>query len=69
MRPSCAQAAGRVRGDHRAARPLVLVALLTVPLAGGHLGRLLDVKLRGFPILIGALVIQVLVITVFPEPL
>jgi hypothetical protein len=46
---------------------LVVVALLTVPLAGGHLGRLLDVKLRGFPILLGALVVQVLVITVFPN--
>jgi hypothetical protein len=46
---------------------LVVVALVTVPLAGGHLIRLLDVQLRGVPFLIGALVIQVLVISVVPN--
>jgi hypothetical protein len=45
---------------------LVLVALLSVPLSGGHLANLLDVKVRGLPILIGALVVQVLVISVIP---
>lgn len=45
---------------------LVVVALLTVPVAGGHLSRLLDVKLRGFPMLITALVVQVLLISVVP---
>ena len=46
---------------------LVGVALLTVPVAGGHLSRLLDIKLRGFPLLIAALVVQVLVISVVPD--
>lgn len=45
----------------------VVVATLTVPLAGGHLGRLLDVKLRALPILFGAFIVQVLVISVIPD--
>lgn len=46
---------------------LVALALLTVPLAGGHLGGLLDIRLRGLPILIGALAVQVLVISIIPD--
>jgi hypothetical protein len=46
---------------------LVALAVLSVPLCGGHLGGLLDVKLRGLPILVGALAVQVLVISVIPD--
>jgi hypothetical protein len=46
---------------------LVALALMTVPLAGGHLSGLLDVTLRGLPVLVGALGIQVLVISVVPD--
>jgi hypothetical protein len=46
---------------------LVALALLTVPLAGGRLIGLLDVHLRGLPILVAALLVQVLVISVVPD--
>lgn len=46
---------------------LALVAIATVPLTGGHLGRLLDVGLRGLPLVAGALLVQVLVISVVPD--
>lgn len=45
----------------------VVVALATVPVSGGLLSRLLDVTLRGFPMLVTALVVQVLVISVVPH--
>jgi hypothetical protein len=46
---------------------LAVLALATVPLAGGHLSRLLDVHLRGLPLLVGALVVQVVVISLVPD--
>jgi hypothetical protein len=46
---------------------LVVLAIVAVPLSGGRLEKLLDLKLRGLPFVIGALVVQILVISVFPE--
>lgn len=45
----------------------VLLGVVTVPLAGGRLGRLRDLRLRGLGILVGALLVQVLVISVVPD--
>jgi hypothetical protein len=46
---------------------LAVLAVATVPLAGGHLSRLLDLELRGLPLVIGALVVQVIVISLVPD--
>jgi hypothetical protein len=46
---------------------LALLAVATVPLAGGHLSRLLDLPIRGLWLVIGALVVQVVVISVVPD--
>lgn len=43
---------------------LLIVAL--VPVTGGHLRRLAEIKLRWIPLVAAALVVQVLVITVWP---
>jgi Family of unknown function (DUF5317) len=43
---------------------LLIVAL--VPLTGGHLRRLADIKLRWVPLAVAALAVQVVVITVWP---
>lgn len=43
-----------------------LVSAFTVPLAGGKLSRLADAKLRGTPLILGALGIQILIITAMP---
>jgi hypothetical protein len=45
---------------------LVLLSLILVPLAGGRLSRLADLQLRLIPLAVGALVVQVLAINVFP---
>lgn len=44
-----------------------LVLLAAVPLTGGSLARLADLRVRGVPLLVGALGLQVLVITVWPS--
>jgi hypothetical protein len=41
----------------------VLLALATVPLAGGHLSRLADLHLRAVPLVFGALVVQIVIIS------
>jgi hypothetical protein len=46
---------------------LAIVAIVTVPLAGGRLGRLADVRLRAVWALAAALLAQVLIISVVPE--
>jgi hypothetical protein len=46
---------------------LVVLAIAVVPISGGRLGRLLDLQLRGLPLVIGALVVQVIVISVLPH--
>ena len=43
-----------------------LLSALTVPLAGGRLSRLADAKLRGTPLILGALGIQVVITTLMP---
>jgi hypothetical protein len=43
---------------------LLIVAL--VPLTGGHLGRLAEIKLRWVPLVVAALAVQVVVITIWP---
>ena len=40
--------------------------LISVPLTGGHLSKLADVHLRGTPVIVTALAIQVLIVTIFP---
>jgi Family of unknown function (DUF5317) len=45
---------------------LAILILITVPLTGGRLSRLADVRLRWTPVIFGALVIQVLIVTIFP---
>lgn len=45
---------------------LAVAALLTVPFAGGRLGLLADLRLRGVPLLLGALGLQVVIISVLP---
>ena len=44
----------------------VLLGVITVPLAGGRLSNLADVKLRFVPAVLIALVLQVAIISVFP---
>ena len=44
----------------------IALALVTVPVAGGHLTRLADLRLRGVPWLFAALIVQVLVISFLP---
>jgi hypothetical protein len=46
---------------------LFAVLILSVPLAGGRLGRLAQLELRGTPLLYLALAIQVLIIEVLPD--
>lgn len=46
---------------------LVLVAILSVPLTGGRLGRLAEVRIRWFPVLFAALAIQILIIEIVPH--
>jgi hypothetical protein len=45
---------------------LGLLALISVPLAGGHLSRLADIQLRGTAFIFSSLVLQVLIVTIFP---
>jgi hypothetical protein len=44
----------------------VVLALVTVPLAGGRVGRLAEVRLRGAPILFAALALQIVILFVVP---
>ncbi|HEY5171208.1 MAG TPA: DUF5317 domain-containing protein [Acidimicrobiia bacterium] len=46
---------------------LALLILLSVPLTGGRLARLADVRLRWTPVIFTALAIQVLIVTIFPS--
>ena len=43
-----------------------LVAVATVPLCGGHLGRLAQLRLRSWPLLVAAFALQTLPISVWP---
>lgn len=45
---------------------LAVIALLTVPLAGGQVRLLADLRLRAVPLLFGALGLQVVIISVLP---
>lgn len=44
-----------------------LLALATVPLAGGRLGRLAGLRLRAVPLVVSALLIQIVIISVVPD--
>jgi hypothetical protein len=44
----------------------VVLALATVPLAGGRIGRLAEVRLRGAPLLFAALALQIVIVVVVP---
>src|SRR3954462_14802881 len=44
-----------------------LLLLVTVPVAGGRLGRLSEVEIRGLWLVAAAFAIQVLLVTVFPS--
>lgn len=46
---------------------VALLAVVTVPLTGGRLGRLADVRFRAPWLAIGGLAVQVLVVSVFPD--
>jgi lipoprotein signal peptidase len=46
---------------------LALLAVLTVPLTGGHLSRLAEVRFRAPALAIGGLALQVLVVSVLPD--
>jgi len=46
---------------------VALAALATVPLAGGSLVRLADLRLRGGAVAVAALALQLLIVTVLPE--
>jgi hypothetical protein len=46
---------------------LVTLSVLTVPLAGGRVSALADMRFRGAPMIFAALAIQVAIITVAPE--
>lgn len=45
---------------------VVVLALLTVPLAGGHLGKLAQVQLRGKPLIFAALAVQIVIVNIVP---
>jgi hypothetical protein len=45
---------------------LVLLALASVPLTGGRLSAIAEVRIRGGWIALGALAVQVLIVTIFP---
>src|SRR5437868_3243138 len=45
---------------------VVALSLLTVPLAGGRLSRVSDLRLRWTPVIFAALAIQVLIVSVAP---
>jgi hypothetical protein len=45
----------------------VVLALVTVPVAGGRIGRLADVRLRWAPLLFAALVLQMLIVAAVPS--
>src|SRR5439155_21553824 len=45
---------------------VVLVSVLTVPLAGGRLSALSEVRLRYWGLIVAALAVQILIITVMP---
>lgn len=44
----------------------VALVLVTVPLAGGKLSRLADVDLRGVPVIVAALAIQIVIVSLVP---
>ncbi len=44
----------------------VIVAVASVPLAGGRLSRLASVELRAKPVIYGALVLQVMIVSIVP---
>ena len=44
----------------------VVLALVTVPLAGGRIGRLAEVRLRWAPLLFAALALQIVILVVVP---
>jgi len=43
-----------------------ILVVCSVPLAGGRLAKLGEVELRGVPCIVGSLVLQVLIVTIFP---
>lgn len=45
----------------------LILAVLTVPVLGGHLSRLADLELRGVWAIVAAIGLQFLIITVFPD--
>lgn len=46
---------------------LTVLAIATVPLAGGRLGRLAELRLRAVPALMVALLVQIVIISVVPD--
>src|SRR4051794_35126872 len=47
--------------------PLIAAAFLTVPLAGGRLAALAELRFKGVSVVLAALLAQVLIISVAPE--
>jgi Family of unknown function (DUF5317) len=46
---------------------VIALALLTVPLAGGRVSRLAEVRMRWTPVIFGALAIQVVIVSLLPS--
>src|SRR3954463_11425354 len=65
----CGSQASRARADHAGMLiGLVFLALVaTVPLAGGRVGALAELRFRAKGLLVGAIVAQILIVSIFPD--